>query len=190
MSPQRNGGWPVRVVSCVPAGLEALHGRARLSCHRWSTAARVVASVAHPRACLHMRLTASRGTHSGWLEVAAARWWMAWRSAALGASWPGCAPWSCPTVLPSVEHGSTRGGFGCAPTCMPAHAADGLSRHTQWLVGGCRSAMVDGLEECCAWCQLAWMRSMVMPDCPAIGGARQHAWWLRLRTHVHAWTCG
>ena len=57
MLPQRHDGWPVRVMRFVPAGLEALRGRARLSCHRWSTAARVVvASVAHPRACPDMPL--------------------------------------------------------------------------------------------------------------------------------------
>ena len=35
---------------CVPAGLEALLGRAGLVCHRWSTSVSVGASAAHPRA--------------------------------------------------------------------------------------------------------------------------------------------
>ena len=59
--PHRDDAWPVRVMGCMPAGVAALRGPARLSCHRWSTAARVVASVAHPRACPDMLLTASRG---------------------------------------------------------------------------------------------------------------------------------
>ena len=34
---------------CMPRGVEALDGDARLSYHRWITAASVVASTAHPR---------------------------------------------------------------------------------------------------------------------------------------------
>ena len=46
---QREARRPGRVMRCLPAGLQALLGHARLPCHRWSTAASVQASAAHRR---------------------------------------------------------------------------------------------------------------------------------------------
>ena len=39
---------------CMPRGMEALHGHARLPCHRWITAASVTASTV----CTHVRTSA------------------------------------------------------------------------------------------------------------------------------------
>ena len=97
---------------------------------------------------------------------------------------PGC---------PAIDgESSTRGGFSCTPTCMPRHAADGLSRPHVVRLSWRRNAIEADQYEWCAACQLAWSRFMAVPDCPAIGGiggARQHTWWLQMRTHVHAQTC-
>ena len=160
---------------CMPRGVEAVHGRARLSCHRWITAASVMASATHPRAHLSTLLTASRCTRRGWVDGAVARWYMARTSGALHATRRGGAPWSCPTVLPSVDHGCKRDGFSYTPTCAPQHTAYGLSMHTSWLGGWCCSAIVYGQDEWCAACHAVWRRTMVMPDCPAIGGPRLQA---------------
>ena len=45
-------------MGCIPRGMEAFNGDARLSYHRWITAASVVASTAHPRAPPDELLTA------------------------------------------------------------------------------------------------------------------------------------
>ena len=44
IAPQRDDRRPQRRIQYVPAGVEALHGRGRLACYRYSVAASVVAS--------------------------------------------------------------------------------------------------------------------------------------------------
>jgi len=172
---QRDGGWPVRAMRCVPRGVEALHGHARPSYHRWITGASVMASTTHPRACLGTLPTASRRVCSRWLHGAAARWWMASTSDALRATRCGGAPWPRPTAVPSVDHGCKRDGVNHPPTCTPWHAADGLSMCVSSLAAWCCSAMVDGQYERCAACHAVWRRSMATPDRRTIGGSRVHA---------------
>ena len=56
---------------CMPRGAEALHGQARLSCHRWITAASVMASTAHPRTHRSTLLSRPLDAHvvAGWMAL-------------------------------------------------------------------------------------------------------------------------
>ena len=59
---------------CMPRGVEALHGRGRLPCYRWITAASVNAPTGHARARLSTLLT-GLSMHASWL--------VGWRSSAM-----------------------------------------------------------------------------------------------------------
>ena len=129
----------------VPRGVEALHGRARLPCHRWITPASVVAPAAHPRA--HINTLRLRPLDARNVTRIVARCSMGRTSDVPHASWHGGAPWSCPTAVPSVDHPCKRDGFKAAPTCTAHHAAYGLSMHASWLAASHCVAIVDGQDE-------------------------------------------
>ena len=148
----------------------------------------MVASAAHPRACLSKLLhTASRWARRGCVDAARARPRMAAWAGVVCTMRPGGAHGPCPAGLTSVEYRSKRGGFSCASTSTPLQAAaHGFSMHASGLGGCCQSTSPDGSVGCRAACHAAWRRSRAMHGRPDIGGVPQQAWWLQLRVDVHA----
>ena len=77
MAHQRDGGWSVRVMWCMPRGVEAHHGHTRLTYHRCHSCASVTPSTAHPRARLRSLRMASLDARvvAGWMtHQRDARW--------------------------------------------------------------------------------------------------------------------